>query len=109
MKADGIDDETLLKPGQYKLRRRTKFPSKEAAHPSNIKVELTLKLDLDVLNYFTEQAGETDAAIQILINQELRAAMERDQKARDEQEIGARLLQDKTFISALAQELKKVA
>jgi len=107
MKANGITDESLLKPGEYKLRRRTKTATREELHPSNTKVEFQMKLDLDVLKHFQKRAetGEIEA-LQLLLNEKLRAAMEDELKL---EEVENKLLRDKKFIAALAEEVKKAA
>lgn len=109
MKADGIDDETLLPPGSYKLRRRERTATKEELHPSNTKVDVMIQIDLDVLNYFKQRRCCADAAdYKIQINRELRAIMEREQHSKIT-DVAASLLQNKDFIEALAAELKKIA
>jgi uncharacterized protein (DUF4415 family) len=108
MKANGIDDESLLNVGTYRLQRRTKIATKEELQPSNTKVQITIKIDLDVLNYFKERASEPNSApYQTQINNELRAIMEKSNKPKkDEFES---LLTNKKFIKAVAKEVKKVA
>lgn len=107
MKAKGIDDESLLKPGTYKLRRRTKTATREDLHPSNTKVEFQMKLDLDVLRHFQEQTESEEAqALQLLLNEKLRAVMEEELRLK---EVKRKLLGDKNFIAALAEEIKKAA
>jgi uncharacterized protein (DUF4415 family) len=107
MKASGIDDESLLKPGNYKLRRRTKTATREELHPSNVKVEFQMKLDLDVLKHFQNRAeNEEIETLQLLLNEKLRAEMMREQET---EALEKRLLSDKKFIAALAEEVKKAA
>lgn len=107
MKAKGIDDESLLKPGEYKLRRRTRIATREELHPSNTKVELLLKLDLDVLRHFQNRAENAEIeTLQQLLNEKLRAVMEEELKL---EELENKLLKDKKFITALAEEVKKAA
>ncbi|MEO8073623.1 MAG: hypothetical protein ABI891_07265 [Acidobacteriota bacterium] len=104
MKANGITDESLLKPGKYKLRRRTKIATREELHPSNTKVEFQMKLDSDILKYFEKRTkSEEIEALQLLLNEKLRAVMEDEQKVENE------LLNNKRFIAALAEKIKKVA
>lgn len=103
MKAEGVDDESLLKPGKYKLRRRTKIATKEDLHPSNIKVEFQMKLDLDVLNFFQEKAGDKEIkSLQKILNRKLRKLMENEK-------LKTEMLNDKKFIKTLAEEIKKAA
>ena len=107
MKANGITDESLLKPGKYKLRRRTKTATREELHPSNTKVEFQMKLDLDVLKHFQSRAeSEEIEALQLLLNEKLRAAMKDELQL---EEVENKLLNDKKFIAALAEEVKKAA
>lgn len=105
MKANGITDESLLRPGEYKLRRRTKTATREELHPSNTKVEFQMKLDLDVLNHFQAQGEDKEIeTLQLLLNAKLRAVME------EELQLAAvenKLLRDEKFIRALAEEVKK--
>ena len=104
MKTNGITDESLLKPGKYKLRRRTKIATREELHPSNTKVEFQMKLDLDILKHFQSKTeNEEITALQLLLNEKLRAVME------EEQRIEKELLNNKRFIAALAEEIKKAA
>lgn len=108
MKANGIDDESLLNVGTYKLQRRTKIATKEELQPSNTKVQITIKIDLDVLNYFKERASKPHSApYQTQINNELRAIMENSTKSKKDD--FESLLTNKKFIKAVAKEVKKVA
>ncbi len=107
MKKNGITDESLLKPGKYKLRRRTKIATREELHPSNTKVEFQMKLDLDILKHFQLHAvNEEIEILQLLLNEKLRAVMEDELKL---EELERKLLNDKKFIAALVEEVKKAA
>jgi uncharacterized protein (DUF4415 family) len=107
MQADGITDESLLKPGKYKLRRRTKTATREELQPSNTRVEFQMKLDLDILKHFQSQTeNEETETLQLLLNEKLRVVMESELKLK---EVEKRLLNDKDFIAALAEEIKKAA
>ena len=107
MKANGITDESLLEPGEYKLRRRAKTATREELHPSNTKVEFQMKLDLDVLKHFQSQTeNEEIEALQLLLNEKLRAAMKDELRL---EEVEKKLLKDKKFIAALAEEVKNAA
>lgn len=107
MKANGITDESLLRPGKYQLRRRTKIASKDDLCPSNTKVEVALKLDLDVVKYLQEQIGSEDLnAFRDIVNKTLRSIVESE---KDTLAVETRLLKDKKFIAALAKEVKKAA
>ena len=80
---------------------------------AHAKVQITMKLDLDVLNYFKERALEPNAApYQTQINNELRAIMENNLKSKvkskkEKSEFDG-LLSNKKFLKALAKELKKI-
>ena len=107
MKANGIADESLLRPGKYKLRRRMKNASKDELRFANTKVEVALKLDLDVLKYLQRRVGESDLnALQEIVNKTIRSIMESE---KDTIALETRLLKDKKFIAALAKEVKKAA
>lgn len=89
-----------------------KTMSEENKETANAKVQITMKIDLDVLNYFKERASEPNSApYQTQINNELRVIMEKEKakgkgkKAKDEFED---LLSNKKFIKALAKEVKKL-
>ena len=112
MKAQGIDDETLLKPGKHIFRRVSpdRVATLEDLHPSNTKVQITMKVDLDVLNHFKSRSRITNAApYQTQINAELRAIMEQD-LAHEKIEIddtAKRLLDDDKFLKAVSEKLKE--
>ncbi len=77
--AAGIPEDELLKPGKHKFRRVSpeRLAKKEDLLPSNIKVEFQMKLDLDVLRHFQKSAETQEIeALQLLLNEKLRAAME---------------------------------
>ncbi len=112
MKALGIDDESLLKPGKHVFRRVR--PDQVATladlHPSNTKVQITMKVDLDVLNHFKSRSREPNAApYQTQINAELRSIMERNlADAKTEiDETAERLLNDDHFLESLSKRLKQ--
>ncbi len=70
-------------------------------------VEFRMKLDLDILRHFQERAeNEEIESLQILLNEKLRALMEDELKL---EEVENKLLNDKKFIAALAEEVKKAA
>lgn len=107
--AAGIPADELLKPGRHKFRRvpPERCATKEDLHPSNTKVEFQMKLDLDVLKHFQNRAeSEEIEALQLLLNEKLRAAMEDELRL---EEVENKLLRDKKFIAALAEEVKKAA
>jgi uncharacterized protein (DUF4415 family) len=91
--------------GKRYVRRRTtgKVLSAEAVEPRNIKVQISIKLDADVLEHFKRRASRPGAAAyQTQINQALREAMQRD----EEEFPGAALLRDERFVEALAERVK---
>jgi hypothetical protein len=107
--ASGVPEDELLKPGKHKFRRVSpeRLAKKEDLQPSNIKVEFQMKLDLDVLKHFqTQTENEETETLQLLLNEKLRAVMESELKLK---EVEKRLLNDKDFIAALAEEIKKAA
>ena len=107
--AAGIPEDELLKPGSHKFRRvpPERRPTKEDLHPSNTKVEFQMKLDLDVLKHFRAQGeNEEIETLQLLLNEKLRVVMEEELKL---EEVENKLLKDKKFIAALAEEVKKAA
>ena len=107
--AAGVPEDELLKPGTHKFRRvpPERLATKEDLHPSNTKVEFQMKLDLDVLEHFqTQTENEEIESLQLLLNEKLRAVMESEMKLKEVENI---LLNDKNFIAALAEEIKKAA
>jgi hypothetical protein len=107
--ASDIPEDELLKPGKHKFHRMSpeQRATKEDLHPSNTKVEFQMKLDLDVLRYFQKNAenGEIES-LQSLLNEKLGGVMEDELKL---EEVENKLLNDKKFIAALAEEVKKAA
>lgn len=107
--AKGWTDDDMLPVGKHKFRRvpPERRATKADLHPSNTKVEFQMKLDLDILNHFDKRAeNEEIEALQLLLNEKLRAVMEGELKL---EEVENRLLNDKNFIAALAEEVKKAA
>jgi uncharacterized protein (DUF4415 family) len=87
------------------VRRRDagKVVRAEAMEPHNIKVQISIKLDADVLEYFKARAGRPGASpYQTQINAALREAMERDR----ERFPGEALLRDDRFVSAITERIK---
>lgn len=73
----------------------------EALEDRNTKVRITMYLDLDVLNYFKGRAKEGQP-YQTQINGELRAIMDREQKAEDP---AAQLRQAKGLIDSALRKI----
>lgn len=88
--AQGISEEALLKAGRHTFKRggfRERHPDLKPSmtEPRNIKVCVTIHLDLDVLNYFKELAAQPNAApYETQINKELRAFVEHGTKTAGE-------------------------
>ena len=104
MKARGIDEDAIPSVGRHVFRRRTR-----PINPREAKIKMTMFIDGDVLQHFKKRAEEPNAApYQTQINQELRAAMERD-LANEENDLDAvaeRLANNPNFISAISDKLK---
>jgi uncharacterized protein (DUF4415 family) len=114
MKAEGYDDDEIFKPGKHVFKRvpRNRLASKADLHPSNTKVQITMKIDLDILKHFKARAEKANAApYQTQINSELRVAMERDlgQNAGDAGLTAERLLENDEFLKRLSEKLKERA
>ena len=107
----GWTDDDIQKPGKHKFRRTTRVAKPEDILPSNIKVQVTLRLDLDVLEHFKKRASPSNAApYQTQINAELRKVMERDlsdENLEIEKSI-KELTTNKEFIRAVAEQLKEL-
>lgn len=77
------------------------------------KVQITIKIDADILDYFKKRAAQPNAApYQTQINNELRAVMNDENKAKVKSKKvkvdTKQLLSNKKFIKALADEVRKV-
>ena len=98
--AKGWNDDDMLKPGTYKVRRALHItPRKEQ------KIKVTMYLDGDILDFFKERAKEPNSApYQTQINNELRAVMEG--KPSKDEVVTISMLDNPAFISALAEKLK---
>ena len=75
----------------------------EAVDPRNIKVQISIKLDADVLEYFKTRAQRPGAPpYQTQINQALRAVMDRDPESFP----GEDLVRDERFVAAITERIK---
>ncbi len=79
---------------------------------TNQKVQITIKIDADILEFFKNRALQANAApYQTQINKELRAVMQSIDKAKVKSKKvkidTKQLLADKKFIKALAAEVRK--
>ncbi len=107
----GWTDDDIQKPGKHSYRRTERVAKPEDIMPSNIKVQITLRLDLDILEHFKNRASDANAApYQTQINAELRKIMEND--LADEQtkikKSVEELTSNKEFIRAVAEQLKEL-
>jgi uncharacterized protein (DUF4415 family) len=107
----GWTDDDIQKPGKHYYRRTTRVAKPEDILPSNIKVQVTLRVDLDVLEHFKKRASPSNAApYQTQINAELRKIMEKD-LSEETAEISKSietLTTNKDFIRAVAEQLKEL-
>lgn len=96
----GWDDEDMLKPGTYKVRRArhtTKAISKE---------KISINLDTDILDYFRSNAQKTSIPYQVQINQVLRQAVKTKEESLPENL--EKLLDDEKFLKKLKKRLAAV-
>ncbi|MBA3786505.1 MAG: BrnA antitoxin family protein [Acidobacteria bacterium] len=104
MKARGIDEEAIPSVGKHIFRRRTR-----KINPREAKIKMTMFIDYDILQHFRSRADKPNAApYQIQINQELRAAMERDLAEEENKldEVAKKLLSNPKFLEAISEKLK---
>lgn len=111
MKAEGYNDDEIFKPGKHVFKRvqRNRLASKADLHPSNTKVQITMKIDLDILKHFKARAEKANAApYQTQINSELRAIMERDLSGENKESdlTAERLLENDEFLRKLSEKLR---
>jgi uncharacterized protein (DUF4415 family) len=75
----------------------------EAMEPRNIKVQISIKLDADILEYFKDRAKRSGSPpYQTQINQVLREVMERDREGFP----GQALINDDRFVAAITDRIK---
>ncbi|MBP9663927.1 MAG: BrnA antitoxin family protein [Pyrinomonadaceae bacterium] len=100
--AKGWDDDDMLKPGTYKVRR-PKWAEKLRAN----KVKVSIYLDKDIVEHFRERAEQPNAApYQTQINNELRNIMENG--SAETAMVERDLLNDKKFLKALKEKLEQM-
>jgi len=102
------DEEIDSRLDKMKRLPRGSFKAKEGAtNPENCKVEISLYLDSDVLEYFRARADAPNAApFQTQINNELRRVMEND--SRKTADIENYILNNEEFLRALKEKLETV-
>lgn len=101
--ASGLNEDEVMKPGTYKVRRS---PWAEKLKKAG-KVKITIYLDGDVVEHFRVRAEQPNAApYQTQINNELRKVMENGsvKTASVERDI----LNDKKFLKALKKKLEAI-
>ncbi|CAN5345257.1 hypothetical protein BH20ACI1_BH20ACI1_26170 [soil metagenome] len=107
----GWTDDDIQKPGKHRYRRTTRVAKAEDVTSSNIKVQITLRVDLDVLKHFKNRASPLNAApYQTQINAEIRKIMEKDlsdETVEIKHDIET-LTTNKEFIRAVAKQLKEL-
>lgn len=107
MRAKGIDEDAILKPGTHVFRRVS--PDKVFKR-KDTKIRVNICLDAEIVHHFRKRAESADSApYQTQINSELRAIMERD-VANEKKEIDStakKLLEDDDFLNALSEKLKE--
>jgi uncharacterized protein (DUF4415 family) len=99
-------DTAVLDPKKFKRLPRGSFLAKRGeTEPRNTKVRISILIDLDVLNFFKEQASKAGAlAYQTQINRVLRTHAE-GKKSVD----ATALAQDDRFIRAVAKRVKQLS
>jgi len=102
------DEEIDSRLDKMKRLPRGSFKAKKGAtNPENCKVEISLNLDSDVLEYFRARADAPNAApYQTQINNELRRIMEND--SWEIQSIENDILNNEEFLRALKEKLETV-
>lgn len=102
--AKGWTEDDILPPGKHVFRRRTR-----KINPREAKIKMTMFIDGDILQHFKKRAESPNSApYQTQINQELRAAMERDLTMEEENldAVVERLANNPNFINAVSERLK---
>ncbi len=110
MKAKGIDEEAILKPGKHIFTRGGFQERHPNFNPKEAKMRINICLDADVVHHFRKRAESPhSASYQTQINNELRTIMERDlvEKKAEIDATAKKLLDDDEFLTALAEKLKE--
>ncbi len=104
MREQGVAEDELPHVGVHKFRR-----SKFTVDRRDQKINISIYLDADVLDFFKELAAKPNAApFQTQINNELRNAMKRKQQT-EEEVVTLTMLENPKFLSTLAEKLKNAA
>ena len=100
--AKGWNDDDMMKPGTYKVRRS------RWAEKLKTKIKVSIYLDAEIVEYFRGRAEQPNAApYQTQINNELRKAMENGSNTARSLDADD-LLKDKKFLKALKKKLETV-
>jgi uncharacterized protein (DUF4415 family) len=107
MKAKGIDDDAILKPGNHIFKRVS--PDKVFAR-KDTKTRINICIDSDILQHFRNRAENPNAApYQTQINAELRAIMEKDLANNTPLQNNVEdITKNKEFVRAVAEQLKEL-
>ncbi len=104
MKSRGIDEDAIPSVGKHVFRRRSR-----KIEPREAKIKMTMFIDGDILQHFKNRAESPNSApYQTQINQELRAAMERDllEESDNLNAVVEKLANNQNFINAVSERLK---
>lgn len=100
--AKGWNDDDMLRPGTYKVRR-----AKRIAKPDDAQIKVSMLVDFHTWQHFRKRAEKLNVkSYEELMAAELRAAMEREQKA--EQSAIEKLLSNTDFVAAVAAKLAEL-
>jgi len=103
--AKGWNDDDMMKPGTYKVRR-SRWAEKLRESREN-KIKVSMYVDADVLNYFKDRAEQPNAApYQTQINSELRKVMENG--SADVKSVETDMLNNELFLRALKEKLQTI-
>ena len=104
MREQGVAEDELPEVGVHQFRR-SKFITKRGDQ----KIKVSIYLDADLIDFYTEQAENSSAAdLQTQINNELRRAIGREKEKPDEV-VTLKMLENPKFLSSLAEKLKNAA
>jgi hypothetical protein len=111
-KADGVEEEFLLKPGRHKFIRGgflKRHPDFKPGEPPETTVTVTLPIALDVFKYFERRAAELKAdSFKTLMADALRQAMKPPNGSQPSADYSA-LLHDERFIAAVAERVRVIS